>query len=254
MLDQDTILYTGGSGLLGRELRALLPRAHFPSRAEFDVADHRAMESFIQARVAATGTSKRLCTVVHGAAFTSPPRVDQDPGKALETNIIGTASIVRLAREYELRVIYISTDYVFPGDRGNYCETDAVAPVNKYAWSKLGGECAVRMHEDSLIIRTSFGPNTFPYPRAFDDQYTSREAVATFARKLVAIIGSEVRGVLHVGGPRRSVYEYAKSLDPSREIGRLSINEVSFWVPADTSLDTSKYRALFGEAEVKVEP
>ncbi len=55
------------------------------------------------------------------------------------------------------------------GDQGNYKETDPVYPVNKYAWSKLGGECAVRMYDKSLIIRTTFGPNVFPYQKAFVD-------------------------------------------------------------------------------------
>jgi len=75
--------------------------------------------------------------------FTSPPKVDQDPAKALDANIVGTANVVKLAQRYRLKVLYISTDYVFRGDRGNYSEADAVDPVNKYAWSKLGGECAV---------------------------------------------------------------------------------------------------------------
>lgn len=244
-IPDERILYTGGGGLLGRELKRHLPRAHFPSRAEFDITSYDAMDAFVGALVAASPDAP-LRTIVHGAAFTSPPKVDQDPVRALDANIVGTANVVRLAQKYRLKVLYISTDYVFRGDRGNYSEADAVDPVNKYAWSKLGGECAVRMHDDALIIRTSFGPNVFPYPKAFDDQFTSRESVGVFARKLVVILGSEVKGVLHVGGPRRSVYEYAQSLDPSKDIGRLSIKDVSFAVPVDTSLDTSKYQAHFG--------
>ena len=245
-ISDETILYTGAGGLLGRELRKYLPRAHFPTHAEFDVTNFEAMDAFAEALVAAN-PSAPLRTIVHGAAFTSPPKVDQDPVKGLDTNIVGTANVVRLAHKYRLKLLYISTDYVFRGDRGNYSEADPVDPVNKYAWSKLGGECAVRMYDDSLIIRTSFGPNDFPYPKAFDDQYTSRESVGVFARKLVGILGSEVKGVLHVGGPRRSVYEYAQSLDPSKDIGRLSIKNVSFAVPVDTSLDTSKYQTHFGQ-------
>lgn len=245
-LSDDSILCTGGGGLLGQELRKHLPRAHFPAHAEFDVTSYGAMDSFMESLITANPGSP-LRTIMHGAAFTSPPKVDQDPVKALDVNIVGTANVVRLARKWRLKVVYISTDYVFRGDRGHYSEADPVDPVNKYAWSKLGGECAVRMHDEALIIRTSFGPNVFPYPKAFADQYTSRESVGVFARKLIGILGSEVNGVLHVGGPRRSVYEYAQSLDPSKEIGRLYIKDVSFAVPVDTSLDTSKYQAHFGQ-------
>ena len=142
-IPDESIVYTGGSGLLGRELRLHLPRARFPARSQFDVTSPDAMDAFVESLVAANPGAP-LRTIVHGAAFTSPPKVDQDPGKALDANIVGTANVVRLAQKWRLRVVYISTDYVFRGDRGHYSETDTVDPVNKYAWSKLGGECAVR--------------------------------------------------------------------------------------------------------------
>jgi dTDP-4-dehydrorhamnose reductase len=149
--------------------------------------------------------------------------------------------------EFGSRLIYISTDYVFNGEKGDYRETDPVYPVNKYAWSKLGGECAVRMYDKSLIIRTSFGPNIFPYQKAFVDQWTSRESVSAIARKIVALINRDITGVIHVGGTRKTVYEYAKGLDESKEIGKLSIKDISFNVPVDTSLNCEKYRGLMGQ-------
>jgi dTDP-4-dehydrorhamnose reductase len=116
-----------------------------------------------------------------------------------------------------------------------------VLPVNKYAWSKLGGECAVRLLDGALIVRTSFGPNEFPYPKAFVDQWTSRIPVREFAEKLVQLIDSDATGVLHVGAPRRTVLEFARSISPTKDIGELSIDDVSFMVPRDTSLDTSEF-------------
>jgi dTDP-4-dehydrorhamnose reductase len=239
MADEEKVLYTGGNGLLGRELKKLLLKSFFPSHLEFDVLNYSQMEDFLH--------GKNIKTLVHGAAFTSPPRVDKNPIKALETNIIGTSNVVRLCSQEGIRLVYISTDYVFKGDQGNYSEEDPVFPVNKYAWSKLGGECAVRMYDNSLIVRTSFGENQFPYEKAFIDQYTSRESVSTFARKLVEIIGSDLKGTIHVGSPRRSVLEYARSLGGSKVIDELSIHDVNFKVPEDTSLNCEKYRGLFGD-------
>src|SRR5262249_4254975 len=89
----ETVLYTGAGGLLGRELARHLPRAHFPSHAEFDVTRFDAMDAFVGA-LAAASPGARLRTLVHGAAFTSPPKVDEDPLRALETNIAGTAKVV----------------------------------------------------------------------------------------------------------------------------------------------------------------
>ena len=235
-MDPGAILFTGGSGLLGGEVRQRLPQALFPTSAEFDVTNLAQMCSYLD--------RNPVGVILHAAAFTSPPRCDQDPGRALAVNVVGTANIVRLCLERGIRLAYISTDYVFDGERGRYQEDDPVSPVNKYAWSKLGGECAVRMLDNSLIIRTSFGPNVFPFPKAFVDQWTSRVSVREVAEKIVALLSTGATGVVHVGGPRRTVYEYAKSLDPEREIGELSTASVAFRVPRDTSLDSSRFDRL----------
>jgi dTDP-4-dehydrorhamnose reductase len=234
----ESILVTGGSGLLGTALRKVLPQAAYPSSSQFDIRDFVQMNDFLS-----TGDYSVL---VHAAAFTSPPRIDRDPVQALETNILGTANVVRLCMRHELRLIYVSTDYVFRGDAGLYGEGDAVYPVNKYAWSKLGGECAARLYDKALIIRTSFGPDSFPFPKAFEDQWTSRESVSVFAHKLLGLLESDVTGTLHVGGPRRTVLEYARSLDSSKRIEPLSTRDVPFAVPSDSSLDCRRYESLIG--------
>ncbi|MFH1996832.1 MAG: sugar nucleotide-binding protein [Candidatus Omnitrophota bacterium] len=236
MIDQNKILITGGSGLLGGEIRKLLPNAAYPGREEFDVTDRESMERYV--------SSKKFSLCLHAAAFTSPPKVEQSPERAIAANIIGTANVVRLCMKFEMRLVYISTDYVFRGDRGMYREDDPVVPVNRYAWSKLGGECSARLYDRSLIIRTSFGPNEFPYEKAFVDQWTSREPVRVIAKKIVAVLDTDATGTIHIGGARKTVYEYAKSLDPKREVGQLSLTDVPVVAPKDTSLDCSKYDKL----------
>jgi dTDP-4-dehydrorhamnose reductase len=229
-------LVTGGGGLLGGELRKHLPEADFPSSSEFDITDLAGMRRYV--------ADRPPTAILHAAAFTSPPRAEREPMAVLDLNIVGTANVARLAIELGAYLLYVSTDYVFRGDTGGYREDDAVHPVNRYAWSKLGGECAVRLYDRSLIVRTTFGPPVFQYPKAFTDQWTSRESVVDIAAKLVPLFERRVTGVVHVGGPRRTVYDYAKSLDPQREIGRISIDEVDFPVPRDTSLNCERYERL----------
>ena len=233
---QSLILVTGGSGLLGGELKKILPDSLFPSSQEFDVTDYNQMEAYI--------ANHQVQVLLHAAAFTSPPKIDTDPLRALDVNVMGTAQVVKLCMRHNIKLIYMSTDYVFEGDVGNYSEDDAVQPVNKYAWSKLGGECAVRLYDNSLIIRTSFGPAVFPYEKAFTDQWTSRESVDKIAKKIVNLLQASLTGIIHIGGKRQTVYEYAKSLDPQKNIGQLSIKDVNFKAPADTSLNTKKYESL----------
>ncbi len=208
MIDQKKILFIGGSGLLGSEFKKYLPDMHYPPKTEFDITNYNQMDRYL--------VNGNWSMIVHAAAFTSPPKIDRDPRLAIDVNIIGTSNVVKLCMKYTMKLIYICTDYVFKGDKGHYKEDDPVFPVNKYAWSKLGGECAVRLYDNSIIIRTTFGPNVFPYEKAFVDQWTSRESVSTTARMIAELLDKDFTGTVHVGGKRKSVFEYAKSLDPKK--------------------------------------
>ena len=245
MIDQKKILFTGGSGLLGSEFKKILPDICYPSKSDFDVTDFNQMDRYL------AGADWSM--IIHSAAFTSPPKIDQNPLLALNINVGGTANVVRLCIKYGLKLIYICTDYVFKGDRGNYSEEDPVLPVNKYAWSKLGGECAVRLYDNSIIVRTTFGPNVFPFEKAFVDQWTSRENVSTMARMIARLLDSDFKGTIHVGGKKKTVMEYAKILDPVKNIKELSIRDVNFKVPTDTSMNCSLYESLFSKEVLKAQ-
>lgn len=239
MTNQHKIIFTGGNGLLGSEFRKILPNIQYPSSKEFNITNYSQMRNYIE--------KNDTELIIHAAAFTSPPLIDKDPLKAIEVNIIGTANVVKLCMEFDARLIYISTDYVFKGNKGNYKEDDPVYPVNKYAWSKLGGECAAMLYDKALIVRTTFGPEVFPYDKAFIDQWTSRESVSVIAEKISKLIEKDITGVIHVGSKRKTVYEYAKSLDPAKDIGELSIKDVQFEAPVDTSLNCDKYNESIGQ-------
>ena len=236
MIDQKKILFTGGGGLLGSEFKKNLPDIHYPSKTEFDITSFEQMDQYLG--------NGNWSTIIHAGAFTSPPKIDKEPLRAIDVNIIGTSNLVKLCMKYGIKLIYICTDYVFKGDKGQYKENDPVFPVNKYAWSKLGGECAVRMYDNSIIIRTTFGPNEFPFEKAFVDQWTSRESVSTTALMIAELLDKDFKGTIHVGGKRKSVFEYAKGLDPKKDIKELSVNEINFKVPADTSMNCELYNSL----------
>jgi dTDP-4-dehydrorhamnose reductase len=238
------ILVTGGSGLLGGELKPSLPGAQFPSSEELNICDPFAVREYFE--------KNQVSSVFHAAAFTSPPLIEQDPLRALETNIMGTCILLRECMKSGIRFVYVSTDYVFDGEDGNYKETDPVCPVNKYAWSKLGGECAAQLYSKALIIRTSFSENVFPYDKAFIDQWTSRQSVKKTAEQLIELFSSDLTGLVHLGGERQTVYDYAKSLDASKDLGEISIKEMSFEVPVDTSLDCGLYQNYVNEMKERV--
>ena len=65
----------------------------------------------------------------------------------------------------KIKLIYLSTSYVYPGTKGNYNETDALLPFNNYAWSKLGGEAAVQMYKKFINTEVEYDRKTFLYTK-----------------------------------------------------------------------------------------
>lgn len=210
------ILLTGGSGLLGRELQKLDPEIYAPSSFILNVTDPHA-------------EAIECDLIIHAAALTGPEECAANPRRAMLVNITGTVNLVR--NYWNTRFVYLSTDYVFKGDRGLYKPEDELLPQNFYAWTKLGGESAVQGHPNHLIIRTSFCPDEFPYTHAFDDQYTSRDAVSTIAPIVLAHAKSKKTGVVHAGTRRKSVYELARKLGADPKPAKRKD-----YMPRDTSL------------------
>lgn len=225
------ILMTGGSGLLGTALARLDSELVLPSRAELDVTDPIGVTRYI-ARL-------RPDVIVHAAAVTNNRDIEADPSEAIAVNIVGTANIVQACLGTRIRLVYLSTDYVYPGDAGPYGESSPLMPCNDYAWTKLAGEASVRTVPNHLIIRTSFGAERFTYPAAFTDKQSSKEYVDIIAPDIMEAAVSPLSGVLNIGGPARSLYEYARARSP--DVRAITREESAHSSPPDTRLDLARW-------------
>ena len=106
--------------------------------------------------------------ILHLAGLSRPMRVhDKNIEKSINLNIVGTANLVGEAYKKNIKMVYLSTSYVYPGTKGNYKETDPIKPWNNYSWSKLGGECSVQMYKNSLIIRLCMTEKPFVHKKAY---------------------------------------------------------------------------------------
>jgi len=226
-------LLTGGSGLLGTELQKLDADLLAPSHAELDICDAAAVADYVAAHLPDV--------ILHAAAITNNRDIEADPAAALEVNIKGTVNLAQACLGTRIRLVFLSTDYVYKGDHGNYVESDELLPSNLYAWTKLAGEAAVRAVPNHLIIRTSFGSSTFDYPAAFADKWSSKEYVDVAAPKILRAAIGPITGVLNIGGPRRTIYEYAKERNP--DVKKIERQQSAHDSPADTSLNLDKWAA-----------
>ena len=224
----DTLI-TGGSGLLGQALKKYFPHAHFPSHQELDVADIKS-SSFCQ-----SDSLAKIKTIVHCAAIKNT-ECSKNPLRALKVNIVGTANMAMLCHEIRAKLVYISTDYVFKGDKGDYKITDEVMPVNYYGETKLAGEYAAKSVSQHLIVRLSFFPDVFPYDNAFFNQVTTRITVSEAAKRIYKAIEEDRTGIIHIAGDKQTSHEFACSTANGRTIIASSIDLDCYSRPIDTSL------------------
>lgn len=227
------MLLTGGSGLLGTELRKLGVEFDAPTRDELDISDAAAVSRYV--------ASGSYDMIIHAAAVTNNRDIEANPAAALEVNIKGTTNLAQACLGTRVRLVFLSTDYVYQGDRGNYVESDPVLPTNLYAWTKLAGEAAVCAVANHLIIRTSFGSPTFDYAAAFTDKWSSKEYVDIIAPELLRAARSPLTGVINIGGARRTIYDYAVSRNP--DVKKLERGNSRHESPADTSMSLGKWQS-----------
>lgn len=228
---------SGGAGLLGRQLKQLDQSIISMTRKEMDVSNYDDVVKQIK--------KNKPDVFLHLAAFTDNRKLEKNPKSAIHDNVIGTSNVTIACIETNVRLVYVSTDYVYSGKKGLYNEEDEILPMNKYAWSKLGGECAVRQYGNSLIIRTSFGPLSFPYDKAFVDMWTSKDTVDVIAPMILKASKSSITGILNIGTARKNMFEYANKLD--KNVKKAIRNEFANSMDFDTSLDLSKYKSLLDQ-------
>lgn len=148
------ILITGGKGQLGSCLSQYLTKLSYkveaPSHAELDITDRDSVNRFFG--------QHRPSAVVHCAAFSNVDRAEQERELCQKTNAEGTAIIAEACKKANAYLLYISTDYVFDGEKNGFYEAeDPVHPISVYGVSKAEGERLVmRANANNAILRTSW--------------------------------------------------------------------------------------------------
>jgi dTDP-4-dehydrorhamnose reductase len=150
-------LITGASGQLGKTLRSLVKQkkiSHsfvFTSRNQLDLSDLNHIQRFIE--------SHKFDLIINCAAYTGVDKAEIHEKEADLINHLAVKKIAEIAHSFNIKLIHISTDFVFDGlNHQPYYESDVTGPLNIYGNTKLAGEKAVLsiMKFNAIIIRTSW--------------------------------------------------------------------------------------------------
>lgn len=241
------ILLTGGSGKLGQAIirSGYFPPLLMPSRKVLDVTKPKTIENFF--------CNNDIDAVIHCAALARMGECEENPAKAIETNIIGASNIVieiikkENKSEKKIRFIHISTDGVYPGTEGNYSERDKTIPYDKYGWTKLGAECAVNLLSNFCIIRTSFfDPKNIKFDFSAIDAFSSKVQINYLAKAVAKMLYSDFIGVINIGDKRKSDYERYKQYKHSLKPCKLKdiLKTIPFNMAKDASMNCSLWKKI----------
>ena len=200
------ILLTGSDGRFGKIFRNIKSKNKFifRNKKELNILSIQSIQRNL----------KRFKPnyVLHLAGLSRPMKIHEKKiSKSIDLNIIGTANLVKEVSKLGIKIIYLSTSYVYPGTKGNYKETDPIKPWNNYSWSKLGGECSVQMYKNSLIIRLCMTEKPFVHNRAYANVKLNFMFQEDAAALILKIIGK--KGIVNLGGPSQTVYNFAKKFN-----------------------------------------
>lgn len=217
--------------------------------------------------------------VLHLAAITNVDQCEKEQDLAIKVNTKATETISKESAKQDAFLVYVSTDYVFDGERRMQKELDITNPINFYGKSKLGGEKAViSAAKKWCIIRTSTPFGFHPIKRSFPlwiaenlqakkeisivtDQFTSPTYIPNLSQMLLEISLRQINGIIHLAGRTRiSRFEMAGLVADKLHLDKkllkpTSINEMK-WIakrPKDSSLDISKANSILKEKPMDVE-
>ena len=152
----NNILVTGGNGQLGSELKEIASNYPdynflFTDVKDLDITNHTAVAAFIK--------SNNINVIINCAAYTAVDKAESEPEISDAINHLAVANFAQIAKDNNIKLVHISTDYVFDGTNHKpYVETDTPNPKSVYGVTKLDGELAMQQINpaNSIIIRTSW--------------------------------------------------------------------------------------------------
>ena len=230
------IIITGGSGRFGVHLKKIKSshRLFFPNKKDLNILKPKSIENYLK--------SKKADIVIHLAGLSRPMDIhNKKIERSIDLNIIGTANVTKICSKKNVKLIYFSTNYVYPGTKGNYTENDPLLPVNNYAWSKLGGEASVQLYKNSLILRVCMTEKPFVHDKAFANVKTSFMYHDDVSKILFQLLNK--KGIINLGGKSQFIFDFAKK--DKKNVKKIFLKKKdNLGMPFDSSLNINKLKKI----------
>jgi len=264
------LLITGASGLLGSKLQKIAEgkfnlillhntRPLSPNSLELDITNQKEVTKLFN--------DLRPEIVIHTASETNVDKCELQKEHAWKTNVEGTCNIARACKEIDAKLAYISTDYVFDGEKGNYKEEDKPNPISYYGITKLEGENQVIQNcNDHVILRTSVIYGWHQWKQNFatwvinqlrqnkeitvvDDHYNTPTLADNLAEMTIETLQSDLHGLYHASGIEKiSRYDFAIQIAGTFRLNLnlvkpIKMSQLTAWVakrPRNSSLNMDK--------------
>jgi dTDP-4-dehydrorhamnose reductase len=161
-----------------------------------------------------------------------------------DTNFAFVSDLIKYCNSNLIKLVHISTDYVYSDSIENSSETDVPVHCNNwYGYTKLLGDGLVQLEaNDYLLIRCTHKPKPFPYAKAWEDQIGNFDYVDIIASKIVKLIRKNAIGLYNVGTPTKTMFQLASQTNKVEPI------KSPEYVPHNTSMDIAKMENLLGES------
>ena len=235
-MKNNKIIFTGGSGRFGSVLKKNKTKykVFFPTKKQLDITNYKKSFNYIK--------KIKPKFLIHAAALSRPMSIhDKNINNSIDINIMGTCNIVKICSKFKIKLIFFSTNYVYPSKSGIYNENDSLLPRNTYAWSKLGAESAVQMYKNSLILRICMTEKPFVHKKAFANMKTNFMFQENLAKNLYKLIN--LKGIINIGGKIQSVYNFAKKHNPLVKKVFASKSQQKYF-PLNSTMNISKFKKI----------
>lgn len=257
---------TGGSGQLGFDVERELKKRYGVENIGISMPNHEILDITSKEEVEAAIVAYKPDVIFHCAAYTAVDKAESDCKTCYDVNVTGTKNIIDAAQIVGAKVVYVSTDYVFDGEKIEpYKTTDEPNPVNVYGQTKLLGEIIASGYEKTFIARTSwvFGINGKNFVRTMlrlaetkdeisvvCDQWGSPTYTVDLAKTLVDMSETDKYGIYHTNNDGYTTwYEFAKYIFESNGID-IKVNPIAtvdYKTPAKRPLNTTLDRSKLPE-------